>query len=341
MISISKIAESINGKIEGKSDLLIEDICELNGGKKRCISFIAHDKYSNIYADSKSEAVIAGIKINLPESTKTIIRVDNPPLAFIKVAELFRPKRPIQYGIHESALISSTACIGENVLIGANVVIESHVNIGDNVYIGSNTTIGRNSQIGIHSSIMPNVSIYHDVNIGSNVHIDSGTAIGADGFGLVTDKGTHHRIPHTGTVEIEDYVAIGTNCCIDRGTINSTRIGEHSKLDNMIQVSHNAVIGKGCIIAGQSGVAVSSVLGNYVTMGGQSGVVGHIEVGDNCVIATNTLVTKRLESGSFVSGSPAREHFKRRKQEAVINQLPELLKRVRVLEQKLDEIKKD
>jgi len=341
LISISKIAESINGQIEGNSDLLIEDICELKGGTTNCISFIAHDKYSDLYINSQSDAVIVGMSINLPESTKTIIRVDNPPLAFNKVAELFRPKPPIQNGIHITAVISSTASVGENVSIGPNVVIENHVKISDNVYIGSNTTIGRNSQIGNHSSIMSNVSIYHDVNIGSNVHIDSGTVIGADGFGLVTEKGIHHRVSHTGSVEIEDHVAIGSNCCIDRGTINSTRIGKYSKLDNLIQIAHNVVIGKGCIIAGQSGVAGSTVLGNYVTIAGRSGVVGHIEVGDNCVIAATTLVTKALKAGSFVSGDPAREHLIRKKQEAVINQLPQLLKRVRVLEQELDKIKKD
>ena len=340
MISISKIAELINGQVEGNSDLLIEDICELNGGNKQCISFIAHDKYAHFYADSKSDAVIVGMNTNLPESTKTIIRVDNPPLAFNKVTELFRPKLISKVGIHDSAVISSSASIGENVSIGPNVVIENHVNISDNVYIGSNTTIGRNSTIGDNSCIMTNVTVYHDVNIGSHVHIDSGTAVGADGFGIVTHEGIHHRTSHTGTVEIEDHVAIGTNCCIDRGTINCTRIGEHSKLDNMIQISHNAMIGKGCIIAGQSGVAGSTVLGNYVIMAGQSGVVGHIEVGDNCVIATNTLVTKTLKAGSFVSGIPARDHLKRKKQEAVINQLPELLKRVRALEQELDKIKK-
>ena len=341
MISISKIAESINGKIEGNSDLLIKDICELRGGEQNCISFIAHPNYTNLYIESDAAAVIAGMKIDLPEVSKTVIRVENPSLSFNAVSELFRPNPISEVGIHDSAVISSSATIGENVSIGANVVIENKAIIGENVCIGSNTTIGRNSTVGNNSCIMTNVAVYHDVNIGSNVHIDSGTAIGADGFGLVADKGIHHRISHTGTVEIEDHVAIGSNCCIDRGTINSTRIGKYSKLDNLIQIAHNVVIGKGCIIAGQSGVAGSTVLGNYVTIAGRSGVVGHIEVGDNCVIAATTLVTKSLKAGSFVSGDPAREHLIRKKQEAVINQLPQLLKRVRVLEQELDKIKKD
>jgi len=341
LISISNITDSIGGKVDGNSSLLIEDICELKVGKKKCIAFIAHEKYSDIYLKSHSDAVIAGVEMNLPESNKTVIRVDNPTLAFNKVAELFRPKPSRKEGVHSTAVISSSVSIGKHVEVGANVVIEDSAIIGDNVYIGSNTSIGRNSQIGHNTCIMSNVSIYHDVKIGCNVHIDSGTVVGADGFGLVSDKGIHHRVQHTGTVEIENHVAIGANCCIDRGTINSTRIGEQSKLDNLVQIAHNVVIGKGCIIAGQSGVAGSTVLGNYVTIAGRSGVVGHIEVGDNCVIAATTLVTKALKAGSFVSGVPARNHLKRKKQEAVINQLPELLTRIRNLEQDLDKIKKD
>lgn len=341
MISITNIADKINGHFEGNPDLLIEDICELKGGVKNCISFITHPKYIDLYIESNATAVIAGMTMDLPESSKMVIRVKNPSLAFNKVSELFRPKPAIKVGIHNSAVIANSASIGDNVSLGANVVIEDCAVIGNNVCIGSNSSIGRNSVVGNNSTIMTNVAVYHDVNIGSDVHIDSGTAIGADGFGLTTEKGIHHRIPHTGTVKIEDHVAIGTNCSIDRGTINSTQIGKYSKLDNLIQIAHNAVIGKGCIIAGQSGVAGSTVLGDYVTIGGRSGVVGHIEVGDNCVIAATTLVTKTLKAGSFVSGDPAREHLLRKKQEAVINQLPKLLKRVRVLEKELDSIKKD
>ena len=149
---------------------------------------------------------------------------------------------------------------------------------------------------------------------------------------LVSVNGNHHRIPHTGNVIIENDVAIGANCCVDRGTIESTIVGAFSKLDNLIQVAHNVIIGKGCVIAGQVGLAGSCELGNFVTIGGQSGIIGHLKVGDKCVVATNTLVTKSLKTGSFVSGIPARDHMKRRKQEAVINQLPQLQKRVRTLE---------
>jgi UDP-3-O-[3-hydroxymyristoyl] glucosamine N-acyltransferase len=145
LISISKIAESINGRIEGNSDLLIEDICELKAGEQNCISFIEHPHYTNLYIESDAAAVIAGMKIDLPEVSKTVIRVENPSLSFNIVSELFRPNPISEIGIHNSAIISDSATIGENVSIGANVVIGKKAVIGDNVRIGSNTSIGRNN----------------------------------------------------------------------------------------------------------------------------------------------------------------------------------------------------
>ncbi len=341
MISIIKIAESIDGTIEGNSGLLIKDICELGGGKPDCISFISHSSYSDLYLKSDAQAVIAEIAMELPKSSKTIVRVDNPTLAFSKVSLMFRPKITFVSGIHKSAEVSNSAIIGSNVFIGPNVFIGNNVIIGENVNIHANTTVGHNSIIGSNSEIMSNVSIYYNVKIGNNVHIDSGTVIGSDGFGLVNDNGVNLRVSHTGNVEIDDYVSIGANCCIDRATINSTYIGKYSKLDNLIQIAHNVVIGEGCIIAGQSGIAGSTVIGKFVTIGGRSGIIGHIEVGDNCVIAATTLVTKTLKPGSFVSGNPARDHMKRKRQEAIINQLPQLFKRVIHLEKELNDIKKD
>ena len=338
MILVSEIAELISGEIDGQYDLPIKDICELKDGKVNCISFFANSNNIDLYIKSKASAVIVNNALELPKINKTIIRVENSLLAFSQVSLLFRPKPKQIVSIHPSSSIASTAKIGSNVSIGVNVVIEDYAEIGDNVHIGANTTIGKKSVVGSDSCIMSNVSIYHCIKIGSNVHIDSGTVIGADGFGIVTHKGTHHRIPHTGVVEIGDYVAIGSNCSIDRGTINATIIGKFSKLDNLIQVSHNVVIGEGCIIAGQSGIAGSTVLGNYVTIGGQSGIVGHIKIGDKCVIGADTLVTKTLKPDSFVSGNPARVHLNRKKQDAIINRLPELYKRIINLEKEISKI---
>ena len=338
MISVSEIAAKISGKIEGNESFLIEDICELKIGKNGCIAFIEGTKYLDIYKASKASVVIASNLIELPSSDKIVIRTENPVLAFSQIITFFRPKYDLEYKIHHSAIISESAELGKNILVSPNVVIEANAIISDNVFIGSNTTIGRNSSIGSNSSIMHNVSLYHDIIIGNNVHIDSRTTIGADGFGIVTDKWINHKIPHTGNVIIKDNVSIGANCCIDRGTINSTIIGSDTKLDNMIQVAHNVIIGRGCIIAGQCGLAGSAILGNNVMMGGQSGVVGHIKVGDKSVIASNTLVTKELKANSFVSGNPARTHLARKKQVAVINRLPDILKRIISLEKRLGKI---
>ena len=332
MYSALDIANVINGSILGNENTTVNDICELNGGRKNCVTYIAHPNYSSLVNDTLASIVLVNEKFNLEPNNRTFIQVENPSLSFIEVIKLFRPIKNWTPQTYPSAIIDESAKVGENVFIGAHVVIESNVQIGDNSYIGHNSIIGENSTIGNNSTIRGNISIYRDINIGNNVHIDSGTIIGADGFGLVSENGNHHRIPHTGNVIIENDVAIGANCCVDRGTIESTIVGEFSKLDNFIQVAHNVTIGKGCVIAGQVGLAGSCELGNFVTIGGQSGINGHIKVGNKCVVATNTLVTKSLKTGSFVSGIPARDHMKRRKQEAVINQLPQLQKRVRTLE---------
>ncbi len=332
MYTALDIANAINGTIVGNENITVNDICELSGGRENCVTYMAHPKYASLINNTLATVVLVNGKFESDSNGKTLIQVENPSLSFIEVSKLFRPNKNWTPHIHPSAIIDKTAQVGENVFIGAHVVIESNARIGDNTYIGHNSIVGENSIIGNNSTIRGNVSIYHDVNIGKHVHVDSGTVIGADGFGLVSENGNHHRVPHTGNVIIENDVAIGANCCVDRGTIESTIVGEFSKLDNFIQVAHNVIIGKGCVIAGQVGLAGSCELGDFVTIGGQSGVVGHLKVEDKCIIATNTLVTKSLKTGSFVSGIPARDHMKRRKQEAVINQLPQLQKRIKALE---------
>ena len=332
MYTALDISNVINGTVIGNDQVIIIDICELSVGRDNCITFMTDRKYKNLLSNTLASVIIVDESFKDISYGKTFIQVENPSLSFIEVSKLFRPVKNWEPNIHKSVIIDNNVDLGENVYIGANVVIESDVKIGQNTYIGHNSIIAHNSIIGGDTIIQGNVSIYHDVKIGNCVNIDSGTVIGADGFGLVSENGNHHRVPHTGDVIVENGVSIGANCCIDRGTINSTIVGEFSRLDNFIQVAHNVVIGKSCVIAGQVGLAGSCILGDFVTIGGQSGIVGHIKIEDNCIIATNSLVTKSLKKGSFVSGIPARDHLDRRKQEAVINQLPQFKKRLKELE---------
>jgi UDP-3-O-[3-hydroxymyristoyl] glucosamine N-acyltransferase len=341
LITVSHIAQAIDGQVEGDPELLISDVCELKNGSEGCISYLTQQGFKDIFADTDSSAVIVDQNIQLPQNGKTLIRVNNPALGFIKTIHLLRPQVKLIGEIHNTAVVTEKLVSGANVTISANTVIEVGVVLGDDVYIGPGSFIGQNVQIGSGTRIEANVSIYHDIYIGNNVHIDSGSVIGADGFGLVSEGGIHHRFPHVGSIEIGNDVLIGANCCIDRGTIGNTIVGEQTKLDNQIQIAHNVQIGKGCIIAGQVGIAGSSVLGNYVTLAGQVGIVGHIEIGDGVVVASKSAVMQSVEAGCFISGIPAQDHGEKRRQDVAIKKLPELLKRVKYLENEIKKFKKD
>ena len=341
MFTVSQIASKVNGVVEGDPEMLIKDVCDLRSGKPDCISFLVDNKHAKLISETKASAIFVSKNVNHQSQRKTFIKVDNPALAFINTMSIFHPQESYPSGIHESAVISDDVKIGKDVYIAPLVVIESNAIIGNNVSIGSGSSIGKNVSIGSASTIASNVCVYHDVKIGHRAKIESGTVIGADGFGLVTDNGKHHQYPHIGTVIIGDDVLIGANGCIDRGTLTDTIIGDGSKLDNLIQIGHNVIVGKGCVIAGQTGIAGSSQIGNYVVMGGQVGINGHISIGDKVMIGAKSIVFQSVESGKIVSGIPAKDHTQRRKQDVIINQLPDIIKRIRAVENKTENIKKD
>lgn len=335
MISIDKIAHLINGEIEGNPELTITGACNLKQGKENCISFLGNPKYTQYLEGTQASVIIVEKDLNLPINGKTLIRVDNPNLAFAKVLEELMLKPSVKTGIHKTASIDKTANINSNTAIGANVVIEKNVKVEKDSIISAGTFLGENSVIGKNCEIQPNVTIYPQCEIGDNVHIDSGTVIGADGFGWTTDEKNHHKIPQIGKVVIENDVWIGANCCIDRATFDKTVIGSGTKMDNLIQIAHNVIIGKNCLIAGAVAIAGSTKIGNWVTIAGQVGIIDHMTIGDRTIIASKSAVYKSVPEGSFISGIPARKHSDRLKQDIALTQLPELQKRVRKIEQLL------
>ncbi|RMZ50031.1 UDP-3-O-(3-hydroxymyristoyl)glucosamine N-acyltransferase [Candidatus Marinimicrobia bacterium PRS2] len=335
MFTISQIAETVNGTINGNPDLSILGVCDLKNSSADHLSYIGSDKYKEFFHQSKASAMLVSKDFTVDRNEKTLIHVENPAISFIEVVHLFHPQEQPSEQIHSSAIISPTAKIGKNVHIAAHVVLEENVRIGDGVRICAGTFIGENTTINNGTVIHPNVSIYHDVIIGKQCIIDSGSVIGADGFGLVKDKNGYHKIPHIGRVILKDSVWIGPNCCIDRGTLSDTVIGEGSKLDNLIHIAHNVQIGKNCAIAGQVGIAGSSILEDNVSLAGQVGIIGHLVIGEGSTVAAKSAVFQSLEPGSFVSGVPARNHKDRLRQDVIINQLPDILNRIRKLEKPL------
>ena len=339
MYSIREIASHINGKIVGDSDLVIKGLCGIDSGKNQHISYLHEKQYLEYFLTTKASAIIVDDKIAvdfkslssqiIEKTDKTLIKVDNAAKAFSELIHLFHKKQKINPSISKTAVINESAKLGNNIYIGHNTIIDNDVTIGNNVFIGHGCYIGNNCIIGKDSTLSNNVTLVKNSQLGESVKIDSGSVIGGSGFGLFTKNRKHSLIPHVGNVIIENNVSVGSNSCIDRGTLNDTKIGENTYIDNLVQIAHNVEIGKGCIIAGQTGIAGSSILGDFVTTGGQVGIVGHIKIGNNVTIAGKSLVTKSIASNQTISGNPAKNHKERIKHEATMNRLPDILKNIK------------
>jgi len=266
--------------------------------------------------------------------TACLVEVANPSVAFSRVLEAFAPPAvTTPAGIHPSAVIEEGVTLGREVAIAAHVVIETGTVIGDWTVIRANTTVGHGTRIGSDCVIHPNVTLRERSHLGDRVVIHSGTVIGSDGFGYELVDGRHVKIPQTGIVRIGDDVEIGANVTIDRARFGETRIGEGTKIDNLVQIAHNVETGKHCVIVSQVGISGSTRLGDYVTLAGQVGVVGHIEIGSQAVVAAQSGVSKSIPEKEVWWGCPATPIRETKEKMALINRLPKLSDRVRRLEE--------
>jgi len=335
--TLKEIAVFLDGEVVGDGSTVITGVAGIKEAAEGDITFLANPKYSPLIDTTRASAIITSRDVvRVP---KPIIRTENPSLAFAKIISLAAPNEPKHpKGVHPSALIGKNVSLGKGVAIGPYAVIEDDVAIGDKSIIYSGCFIGHHTKIGNDTLVYPNVSIRERVNIGSRVIIHSGTVIGSDGFGFVTINGMHHKIPQIGTVEIGDEVEIGANVTIDRARFDKTVIGRGTKIDNLVQIAHNVVIGENSIIVAQAGISGSTIIGNNVTLAGQAGIVGHITIGDGAVVAAQGGVTKSVPPNTIVSGYPARQHDKARRINACVQNLPKLYKQVTELKKKIEKI---
>jgi len=270
------------------------------------------------------------------QSAACFIRVNDPGSAIAKIAQRFvGDEVRFKPGIHPTAIIGENVRLGNDVVVRPYVVIEDGASIGSNTVIYPHVYVGHSSELGTNCLIYANVSIRERIKIGNNVIIHNGAVIGSDGFGFTTINGVHHKIPQLGTVEVEDDVEIGANVTIDRARFDKTHIGKGTKIDNLVQIAHNVWIGERCVIVGQSGIAGSSRIGNNVVLAAQAGVDGHLEIGDNAVITGRAGVTKSIPSNAKVSGFPAQNHDKQRREHIYLRKLPEYCAKIKDLEERL------
>ena len=337
--TVRSLAEQVGGSILGDgADTVISGIADLRSAQPDQLSFLGNAKYEPAALASKAGAILVTAK-DAPRFSFTRIVVESPSGAFAKISALFAPPPvPDEPGIHPTAVIAPDAFIGEGACVGPHAVISAKVRLGARCVIGANTFVGQESIIGEDTRLYPLVTVRERSVIGARVIIHSGTVIGSDGFGYDFDKATgrHVKIPHTGYVQIEDDVEIGANTTIDRGRFGRTHIAQGVKIDNLVQIAHNVTIGAHSVVVAQTGISGSTSLGRYVTLAGQVGLAGHLQVGDRATITAQAGLNKDVPAGAILSGHHAMPMRESLKVEALTRRLPELVERLKALEEKVN-----
>lgn len=336
------IAGFLEGEIEGDKSATVWSFAKIEEGEKGALSFLANPKYEQYIYDSKSSIIIVGKEFEpKKEIEATIIKVEDAYGSFAKLLQLYEESLPRKKGVHEMASISKSAKIGTECYIGEFAVIGDGAKIGDNCQIYPQVYIGDGVVIGDNATIRPGAKIYENCVVGKNTIIESGVIIGADGFGWAPQQdGTYSRIPQLGNVVIEDDVYIGANTTVDRATMGSTVIGRGVKLDNLIQIGHNATIGNDTVAAAQTGIAGSTKIGSNCMFGGQVGIVGHITIGDRVQIGSKSGISNSLKDGDIYFGSPATPARDYHRSHAVFRNLPTLDRDVHRLKREVEQLMK-
>jgi UDP-3-O-[3-hydroxymyristoyl] glucosamine N-acyltransferase len=332
--TLQELAVMSGGELVGDPALRITGAASLAEAVSGEIAFFSDPRYGTLLRKTHASAVL--VPLNFSDSISAAqIRVVNPAKAFEQVVVMFAPN-PITFapGVHPSAIVDPTAKLGARVSIQPYAVIEAGVSIGDGTIIGAGTYIGHETSIGASCRIYPHATIRERSRIGSRVIIHGGVVIGADGFGFEFVGNRHKKIPQLGIVQIDDDVEIGANTTIDRARFGRTWIQEGVKIDNLVQVAHNVVIGKHSIVAAQTGISGSTRVGEHVQMGGQVGIVGHVTIADRTLIGAQSGVSKDIGGGVWF-GYPAIPMPDAKRQIAWVRRLGKLFARVKEIEKKL------
>ncbi|MFO7768399.1 MAG: UDP-3-O-(3-hydroxymyristoyl)glucosamine N-acyltransferase [bacterium] len=333
----SKLADRLGGRLEGE-DSELTGVAPLDEAGPGELSFLHAAKYADRLAGTGASAVLVSEEYEGP-APAALIRVDSPYAALRRTLGWLYPETdPPTPGVHPSAVVDPSVRLGEEVSVGPLAVVEADAEVGARTVIGAGSYLGRRVKVGSDCRIHPNVCVCRRCRIGDRVEILSGAVIGSDGFGHSREEGVYRKMPHIGIVVLEDDVLVGACTTIDRATFGETRIEKGAKLDNLVMVAHNCVIGPDTAVVAQAGMAGSTIVGGGVQIGGQAGFAGHLEVGDGAVVGAQAGVTKDIPEGTFVSGYPARPHREAQLQLAAVARLPELRRKVREMESRIADL---
>ncbi len=335
--TLKEIAKLLNGKIVGDADIVITGVAGIKEAREGDITFLANPKYISFAEHTKASAIITSRDIEV--NAKTAIQTDNPSLAFTQLVSCFLEYQIIHpKDIHSTVVLGKSVTLGKEVAIGPYAVVEDNVKIGDKTVIYAGCYLGRGSKIGSDTLVYSNVCLGDNTEIGDRVIIHSGTVIGSDGFGFVTVDNKHDKIPQLGSVVINDDVEIGANVAIDRARFDKTIIGRGTKIDNLVHIAHNVVIGENCLIVAQVGISGSTTIGNNVVLAGQVGVVGHINIGDNSIVMAQSGVSKSIPAQSTFWGYPAKPADEAKRVNACVQSLPKMHRTLNELKKKIEDL---
>jgi len=330
----SEVAEIVGGAVVGDGTVALTGFAPAGTARAGDLTFAENEVFFDRAEQSAASAILVdGID---KASSKTLIRVPQARIGFAKALALFFPEPEFAPGIHATAVVSETAQIDPSAHIGPQCVVGERVKIGAKVVLQSLAHVGADVSIGAETQIFPNVTIYPRTQIGARVRVHAAAVIGSDGFGYVLDNGFHRKIPQVGQVVIRDDAEIGAGVTIDRGALGATEIGKGAKIDNLVQIAHNVVIGDHCIVVAQAGIAGSSKIGSYTVLAGQVGIAGHLKIGNRVTVAAQSGVMHDIPDGEKWFGSPAQPDRQMKRQLLALQQLPELLRRVAQLEKALE-----
>ncbi len=342
MITAKALAELVKGELLGDETIEITGVSSLKEATAGQVSFLGNKKYQHQLPESKAGVVLVNKDLaNEDRGGKTFIVCENVDYAFSQAIMVFAPPA-IRYapGVHPSAVVDPSAKLGQGVHVGANAVIEAGAVIGDGTVIGGGVYIGQDVRIGAKCLIYPNVTIMYRCEIGNLVIIQPGVVIGGDGFGFIPTAKGLVKVPQTGIVRIGDDVEIGANTTIDRARFGVTWIKSNVKIDNLVQVAHNVVVGESSILVSQSGIAGSAELGRGVVVAAKAGINGHITIGDGAQIAGTSGVAKSLPAGAIALGTPAESQREFMARYTLPGRFEKLAAKVKALQAEVDALKK-
>ena len=340
--TVRELAEFLHGKLENDAlELKVTGVNGLVEAGPQDISFAVPPHVEHCHLSKAGVMVLGFDDPKLPDN-RPVIRVENPRAAFAALLELFRHRAEVERVVSDRAYVAPTAKIGKNVAVMPFAYIDEGAEIGDGTVIYPHVYVGKNVKVGADCLFYPSATIREGCVLGNKIVLQSGAVIGGDGFGYITDKttGKHSFVLQAGNVVLEDEVEVGSNSCIDRATAGSTVVGAGTKIDNLVHLGHNDVLGKNCLVVAHVGISGSVTAGDNCVFAGQVGTVGHITIGNNCQFAGRTGITHNIPDNSVCAGFPAQPYKEWLKQEANLRKVGDLVKKVKELEKALAELKK-